>query len=391
MAHRWFALLSLMCVLIASPLLAQQVCPGLSYVANTPEDELMQEVNGAEKPEEQIAALDKFAQAHADSKFMPCVYEYYTMIYLNKLNNNDKAIEYGEKGLASEHPTMNLLINLSKAYVASGKTSDAILSAILKAPDQIKTETSPQKPPQVSDAEWEKTKQEMADQAKDETSYMVYAFFQLLPRVPDPHKRIEFLDGFVKAYPDAATANASQLNYAYFIAYKMANQADKAREYGEKTIAADPNNILALNLLAYDYGIGQTNIEKASEYAKKALDLAQAMKKPEGVSDEQFKREQNSQLGMARLTMGYVAYTKAAKTKRLGPAIQDLKEAAELLEGNPELQGQALFYLGYAYETIYPANHKGAIEALTKASNLQSAWQSQARELLAKVKRAAHE
>lgn len=391
MRKPFLATLAMMCVLFAGPLLAQQVCPGLSYVANTPEDELMQEVNGAEKPEEQIAALDKFAQAHADSKFMPCVYEYYTMIYLNKLNNNDKAIEYGEKGLTSEHPTMNLLINVSKAYVASGKTSDAVLNAIVKAPDQIKAETSPQKPPTVSDAEWEKTKQELADQAKDETAYMVYAFFQLLPRVSDANKRIGFLDSFVKSYPDAATANAGQLNYAYFIAYKMTNQADKAREYGEKTVAADPNNVLALNLLAYDYGIGQTNLEKASEYSKKALDLAQAMKKPEGVSDDQFKREQSSQLGMARLTMGYVAYTKAAKTKKLGPAIEDLKEAANLLEGNPELQGQALYYLGYAYETIYPANHHGAIDALTKASNLQCAWQTQARDLLAKVRKVAKE
>jgi len=75
-------------LVFAGLLQAQQVCPGLPYVANTPEDELMQAVNGADKPEEQIAALDKYAQAHADAKFMPCVDEYYTMVYL-KLNNYD--------------------------------------------------------------------------------------------------------------------------------------------------------------------------------------------------------------------------------------------------------------------------------------------------------------
>lgn len=89
-------------LIFAYPLEAQQVCPGLPYVANTPEDALMQAVNGAEKPEEQIAALDKFAAANPDSRFMPCVDEYYTMVYL-KLNNFDKVVEYGEKGLAGKY------------------------------------------------------------------------------------------------------------------------------------------------------------------------------------------------------------------------------------------------------------------------------------------------
>ena len=62
-----------------------------------------------------------------------------------------------------------------------------------------------------------------------------------------------------------------------------------------------------------------------------------------------------------------------------------------LLEANPELQAQALYYLGYAYESGYPANHHGAIEALSKAAALQSSWKSQADELLGKVKKAASE
>src|SRR5947209_13313728 len=70
----------------AAALRGQQVCPGLPYVADTPEDELMQAVNGAENPQEQVAALDKYAQAHGDSKFMPCAEEYYTIVY-SKLND----------------------------------------------------------------------------------------------------------------------------------------------------------------------------------------------------------------------------------------------------------------------------------------------------------------
>jgi len=349
----------------------------------------MQAVNGADKPEEQVAALDKFSQEHADSKFMPCVDEYYTMTYL-KLNNYDKVVEYGEKGLASNYKDAMLILNVLKGYVGSGKVADSAFDIINEAPDVIKAESKPAKPPTVSDADWQKALEDNAAQAKDELAYVVYAFFQLVPRVSDPNKRIERLDGFAKTFPEDVEKNPAQFDFDYFLAAKMANKPDKAVEYGEKTIAVDPNNLLVRNLLAYDYAIGRTDSDKAADYAAKAIALVPQMKKPEGLSDAQFKQEQDNQLGMAHLSLGYVTFTRAVagKSKKLGPAIDELKTAADLLGANPELQGQALFYLAYAYESGYPANHRGAMDALTKAVSLQSSWKPQADDLLAKVKKA---
>jgi tetratricopeptide (TPR) repeat protein len=379
-------------LVFASFLQAQQVCPGLPYVANTPEDELMQAVNGADKPEEQVAALDKYAQAHADSKFMPCVDEYYTMTYL-KLNNYDKVVEYGEKGLASNYKDVMLVLNTLKGYVGSGKVADSAFDIINEAPDVLKAESKPTKPPTVSDADWKKELEDNEAQAKDELAYVVYAFVQLIPRVSDPNKRIERLDSFAKTFPEDAEKNAAQLNFAYFLAYyNLPNKPDKVIEYGEKTLATDPNNLLVRNVLAYDYAIGRTNPDKAADYAAKAIALVPQMKKPEGVSDAQFKQEQDNQLGMAHLSLGYATMLRlgAAKSKKLAPAIDELKTAADLLGANPELQGQDLYYLGYAYESGAPVNHKGAIEALSKAANLQSSWKTPAGDLLARVKKAAN-
>jgi hypothetical protein len=94
---------------------------------------------------------------------------------------------------------------------------------------------------------------------------------------------------------------------------------------------------------------------------------------------------------MAHLSLGYVTFTRAAaaKSKKMGPTIDELKTAADLLAANPQLQAQALYLLGNAYEYNAPANHKAAIEALSKAVSLQSSWGPQAEELLAKVKKAA--
>jgi hypothetical protein len=371
--------------LVALPLGAQTPCPSLSVVVNTPEDELMLAVNGADKPEDQIAALEKFAQAHADSKFLPCVYEYLTSTNV-KVNNFDKAIEWGEKDVAANYGDLNLTINLLKAYVGSGKVNDPAFDLINKAPEQIKSENNPSRPAKATDDEWQKMQQELAEQVKEERAYMEYAFFQLLPRVTDPAKRLQFLDAFMKSYPD--TTNVAQINFQYMMANEMTNNSAKADEYGEKTIVTDPNNIEALNLVAYDYANRRINLDKAGDYAKKVVTLVPQMKKPDGATDDQFKGEQNNQLGMAHLTLGYIDFQKAGKTRRVAPAIQEFKTAIDLLGGNPALQGAALFYLGSAYEFEYPPNHKSAAEALQRAVGIQSPWQGQARDLLAKVKTA---
>jgi tetratricopeptide (TPR) repeat protein len=384
--RKLFQILLVSCGLIcAASLEAQQVCPGLPYVADSPEDELMQAVNGAEKPEDQIAALDKYAAANPGSKFIPCVHEYYTIAYL-KLNQYDQVIDHGEKGLSGGYQDLMLMMNTIKAYIAGGKVSDTAFAIINKAPDQIKSETSPTKPPNVGDAEWQKALQELADQAKDEQAYMGYALLQLLPRVTDGNKRVQYLDEFAKAYPEG---NAAQLNLQYFVAYKMANNTAKADQYGEKALAADPTNVATLNLLADDYATQRVNLDKAADYAKKAVELVPTMKKPEGMSDEQFKTSRDSQLGFAHLTLGYILFQKAAKSRKVAPAIQEFKTAIDLLNGNPELQGKALYFMGSAYEFQYPPNHRGAIESLTRAATVQSGFQAEARTLLAKVKQAA--
>jgi tetratricopeptide (TPR) repeat protein len=390
MYQRFYAFLLVTLWMVSVPLFAQQPCPSFTVTVGSDEDHLMLSINGADNPQEQIAALDSFVQEHADSKFITCANEYYATINL-KQNNVDKSIEFAEKDLAANYQDLTLLLTLMRAYVASTKVSDTVFDAIGKMPDQIKAEVNPSRPPNASDADWDKIQKDAAELAKDSRAYAVYAFFQLLPRVTDGAKRVQALDNFIKAYPESEKDNAGQINPAYFQAYQMLNNLDKTVEYGEKTVAADPNNLVVLNTmgLIYAFYVAHPVVDKAADYAQKALTVAQGLKKPEGADDAAFKKEQNNQLGMAHLTLGYAAFVKAGKTKKLQPAIDELKMAGDLLEGNPALQGQAYYYLGYAYESGYPTNHRGAMDALTKAADLPGPLQSQARDLLAKVKAAA--
>lgn len=381
------SVLTISVFLVAGPLRAQTPCPSFSVVINSPEDQLTLAYNGAENPQEQVAALDKYAQANADSKFMPCINEYYTMA-LVKQGNFDKAIEYGEKDLAANYRDLSLSVNLMKAYVGAGKAGDNAFDLIMKAPDLIKKESTPSRPAKATDEEWQKMQQEAGELGKDVSDYMTYAFFQLLPRLPDAAKRLDLLGQFEKAYPGVDAQQAGQINFQYFLAYDMAGHGDQAGPYGEKAIAADGSNPQVLNLVAYDYVNRQTNLDKAESYSKKVLTLVPAMKKPDGEADDQFKTDQNNQLGMAHVTLGYVYFQRGAKTHKVDPAINELKTAAGLLGGNPPLRAQALYYLGYAYEVAAPPNHHAALEALNQAVTIQSPWQPQAQDLLAKVKKA---
>jgi hypothetical protein len=160
-------------------------------------------------------------------------------------------------------------------------------------------------------------------------------------------------------------------------------------EYGDKIIAAEPNNVAVLNTvgLIYAFYLPHPSPDKGAEYAQKALTAAQARKKPDGVDDAAFAKDQNLQMGMAHLTLGYAALKRSPQTMKTLPAINELKLAAPLLADNPTLQEEAYFFLGNAYEIGTP-NHRAALDALNKAVSLPGPMQGQATALLAKVKAA---
>jgi tetratricopeptide (TPR) repeat protein len=390
MYHRICVFLLIAAGGLTPSLFAQQPCPGFTVAVGTHEDHLLLAINGADNPQEQLKALDEFVQDNPDSKFLPCVNEYYASTHL-KLNNFDKSIEYAEKDLAANYQDLNLFLTLVRAYASSSKVSDTVFEILNKIPDQAKAETSTvMRPAKATEEEWEKMQKDNTQLIKDSRAVAIWAFFQVTPRVAEPAKRVQLVDTFLKTYPEVEKDNAPQVYNIYFLAYQQQGNVDKTVEYGDKVIAADPNDVGALNTLGLIYAFysPHPSPEKAADYARKALTVAEGLKKPEGLDEATFKKEQTNQLGIAHMTLGYAALARAERTTKLAPAIEELKTAAALLGGKPELQCQALYYLAFAYERGYPANHRGAMEALEKAVDLPGPFQAQARDLLAKVRAA---
>ncbi len=392
---RSLALLSAMLVLSSAMLRAQQTCANYSIVINTPEDKLMLAVNGAHSPQEQVSALKKFIQAYPNSPYLPCAEEYLTRADV-KLGQYSEAIAAGQKAIAAHYLDILFLEDLLKAYIASGQATSPAFDILAMAPAEIARESQVARSTGTSAAAYQQMVKQAQATAQGEDDFMQYAFFQLLAHVTDPNRRIADLGKFSQAYPAEAQKNAALIDYQYALAYTALNQTQKADQYAEKTLAADPDNVDALNLLAFDYALERrTHLDRAEADAQKVLRLVPTLTKPAGATDAQFQAEQSNLLGVAHFVLGFIDLLRASSGKRyathaqMAPAIAQLDSARQLLAHNPRLEGGVLFYLGSAYEGEYPAEHRAALAVLEQAVSLASPWQAPARELLVRVRRVA--
>ena len=132
------------------------------------------------------------------------------------------------------------------------------------------------------------------------TAKILYA--NLLGEQEDYAKAISILDSALLEFE-----NNIELFYALGSLYDMAGEKNKTIKYMNKVINLDPNNVAALNYIAYTYSELSLNLNLAQRYAHKALKLS---------PDD----------GYIKDTLGWILYKKG----RLEDAIVVLESAYEL-------------------------------------------------------------
>jgi tetratricopeptide (TPR) repeat protein len=152
---------------------------------------------------------------------------------------------------------------------------------------------------------------------------------------------------------------------------------DQARliAYGEKTLAANPNSLPALLLMAGSYVDDPKpgSVAKAVTYSQKAIAAAKA-------EEPDADKSRKLSAGMAHSILGY-ALIKQDKT---AASIPELRAAAGLLKGLDDKQYSiALYRLGFAYAKLSRVNE--AREVLTEAVKISGPVQNMSQDLLAKV------
>jgi len=122
--------------------------------------------------------------------------------------------------------------------------------------------------------------------------------FQQIDAESNTDKKIALLQDFEKQFPQSKTLREVYLELMKI--YQEKNDSAKVMEYGEKIIKVDADNLSALLTLSRAYALERKNLDRAVQYAQKAVDIATRMKSqppPAGYSDEQVEAVHRRQRG----------------------------------------------------------------------------------------------
>jgi tetratricopeptide (TPR) repeat protein len=131
-----------------------------------------------------------------------------------------------------------------------------------------------------------------------------------------------------------------------------------------------------LLLLSDYYGEKGEQLDKAEAYAKKAASVLGTAKKPDEMTDEQWKQQSDLQKGLALSSLGQVNIQK----KDNAQAVTNFQAAAPLLKANDGSYARNQYRLGFALLNL--KRNPEAKDAFTQAASVNSPYKGPAQEKL---------
>jgi tetratricopeptide (TPR) repeat protein len=227
----------------------------------------------------------------------------------------------------------------------------------------------------MSDDEFNRQVAEDKSAAKNGCNFLESAGFNVIASETDAKLRMADIEKFSAAFPNSGFQDQVSSYAIYTLGPGQLNDQARLFAYGEKTLAANPNSLPALLLLAGSYvdDAKPGSVAKAVSYAQRAIAVA---KGDEADADKSRKLS----AGVAHSILGY-AYIKQDKT---AAALPELRAAEGLLKGQDDQQyAFALYRLGFAYAKLSRVNE--ARDVLTEAVKIPGPVQAMSQDLLSKV------
>jgi tetratricopeptide (TPR) repeat protein len=340
--------------------------------AGSEEDHQLSAITAATDPAQKLQLIDAFAKAHADGDFAIVANEQYVNCYLDA-KQYDKVFEYGDKLFVLDPDNFSNAVNMVRAANEKGDVTRLFgygerAGGIIQ---RYKAMAAPSGTP--ADA-WTLQRKNKLEEIKDNQNYVEQSLLNAANQQKEPAKRAELLVRFSKIFPDSPNAEQAMTMAAF--AYQQAQNRAKMSEVANGILAKDPNNIGILLLLADDYSEKNEQLDKAETYAKRAAALCDAAKKPEGMSDADWQKQNSLQKGLALSALGQVDLQKKLNAQ----AVDALTKAAPLLKSNATSYARNQYRLGFAYLNLRKLPE--AKQALTEAASVDSPYKGPAQEKL---------
>jgi tetratricopeptide (TPR) repeat protein len=340
--------------------------------AGSEADKQLKAINGANDPAEKLKLIDAFAAAHADGDLAIVADDQYVNYYLSA-KQYDRAFEYGDKLFALDPDNYQNALNLVRAANEKGDNAKVIQYAEKAGMIVQKYKAAPA-PSGTSEDAWNAPKKQTLAGLQEDREYVEKSYLSAAYRETDPTQKAAALSKFATIFPESA--NAEQAGMMAAFAYQQAQKRPEMQKAASAVLAKDPNNIAMLILLADDYAENNEQLDKATEYAKKAAGLCDTAKKPEGMNDADWQNQITLQKGLALSALGEVNLQKKQNTQ----AVESLKQAAPLLKSNAVSYARNQYRLGFAYINL--KNSAGARQAFTDAASVDSPYKGPAQEKL---------
>jgi tetratricopeptide (TPR) repeat protein len=358
-------------VLVCAPARAQ-IGKNVVIQAGTPEDHALLEISKTTDPAQKLVLIEKFLADYGKGDMAVVAYDQFVSYYL-AAKDYDKVFEYGEKLFTVDPDNFANGVNLVRA--AQEKGDAAKVFEYGEKVGAIVSRFKAQPPPEgVSEAEWAQKKEHALEEAKDNLAYIEQSVFITAYRTQDPSKKADLLARFAKAFPDSSYA--SQALGIAAAAYQQAQNYPKMLEVANGLLAKDPNDLGMLILLSDYYSEKGEQLDKAEAYAKKSLGLLETAKKPEGVTDEQWRQQISIQKGLALSSLGQINIQR----KRDAQAVENFKTAAPLLKSDAFTYARNQYRMGFALLNLKRTAEARA--ALTEAASINSPYKALAQDKL---------
>jgi tetratricopeptide (TPR) repeat protein len=371
MKHGRWPVLLVTFLLAVAPLSLTQI-ENIVIPAGTPEDQALQAITKEPDDQKKLAMYEDFLKQFASNPAAVAYGNWQLAQAYQGAGDLQKAFDYGDKALASAPHSLDILV--SQASVAQQLKNNAkLLDYAVRGGEVYNSIGKAPKPEGISDQDFATHVQEQKDGAKSSYEFLEAAAFNVIVGETNAKARMNDIDRFTPAFPNSRFDEP----VASYAMMSLSELKDTTRvvAYGEKALAANPNNLPALLLLAGTYVEDPKpgGVAKAVTYAQRAVAAAKA-------DAPDADRTRKLSAGVAHSTLGY-AYMKQEKTV---VAITELKSATALLKGVDDQQyAVALYRLGYAYAKL--SHNSEAREVLLEAAKIPGPVQPLSQDLLAKV------
>ena len=344
----WRNLVLLTVVVLASVALLAQT--KISIPAGTPEDKALNAVSSESDAQKKIAMLEEFVQTYSSNP-AAVAYGNWQLAQQYAASDPAKAMSYNDKALAAMPDVLDIIqsqVELAQQLKDTSKVVDYAVRGAkiingLQGADK--------------------------DAAQTTYGFLDASAYNAVVADPDPKHRMAQIEIYSKAF--AGSPNAKNANLVAVESLAEMNDTAKLSEFGEKALAADPNNIGLLTLLANAYveDPKPTYVAKGAAYARKLIELAKADTSPNARVTEGFGHE----------ILGY----SLLREDKTAQAIAELKIAATMVKSDPVKSSITLYRLGYAYAKSNQMAQ--AKEILTEAASVEGPFQQSSKDLLLKV------